>query len=295
MDKLTASEGDFFGSSVSLSGDRALVGAPGDDDLGSNSGAAYVYGDGGSTVPISIPDNDPAGVSGTANFPDHGTLTSVHMAPLTVTHAWVGDLIYSITSPEGTTVVLMDRPGVPDSKFGCSGDDIDASLSDAGADGPIEDMCSDLPAIFGSPIPNNPLSTWVGEDPFGEWTVTISDNAAGDAGTLDTWGLNFTWDPPVANEPAVEQMPQGYILDPAYPNPFNPSTTIGFAVAETQEVSMGLYDVLGRRIRDLFMGRVTANMNMQVSIEADGLPSGLYLVRLTGEAFAATRRVTLLK
>ena len=90
-------------------------------------------------------------------------------------------------------------------------------------------------------------------------------------------------------------MPQGYILDPAYPNPFNPSTTIGFAVAETQGVSMGLYDVLGRRIRDLFIGRVTANMNMQVSIEADGLPSGLYLVRLTGEAFAATRRVTLLK
>jgi uncharacterized repeat protein (TIGR01451 family) len=45
-DKLSASDGagdDFFGSSVSLSGDRALIGAPSDDDKGSSSGSAYVF------------------------------------------------------------------------------------------------------------------------------------------------------------------------------------------------------------------------------------------------------------
>ncbi|MCH7638299.1 MAG: hypothetical protein IH855_02385 [Bacteroidetes bacterium] len=46
VDKLTASDGaaiDAFGNSVSLSGDRALVGARGDDDLGNRSGSAYVF------------------------------------------------------------------------------------------------------------------------------------------------------------------------------------------------------------------------------------------------------------
>ncbi len=44
--KLTASDGDEedeFGWSVSLSGDRALVGAWGDDDMGTDSGSAYVF------------------------------------------------------------------------------------------------------------------------------------------------------------------------------------------------------------------------------------------------------------
>ncbi|MCH7638885.1 MAG: FG-GAP repeat protein, partial [Bacteroidetes bacterium] len=46
VDKLNASDGasnDYFGHSVSLSGDRALVGAYRDDDMGNNSGSAYVF------------------------------------------------------------------------------------------------------------------------------------------------------------------------------------------------------------------------------------------------------------
>ncbi len=46
LDKLTASDAaaeDQFGLSVSLSGDRALVGAPTDDDAGQDSGSAYVF------------------------------------------------------------------------------------------------------------------------------------------------------------------------------------------------------------------------------------------------------------
>lgn len=43
---LTASDGaggDFFGASVALDGDTALIGAPGDNDTGANSGSAYVF------------------------------------------------------------------------------------------------------------------------------------------------------------------------------------------------------------------------------------------------------------
>lgn len=41
--RLTAEEDDRFGRTVDISGDRIIVGAPYDDDLGENSGAAYVF------------------------------------------------------------------------------------------------------------------------------------------------------------------------------------------------------------------------------------------------------------
>ena len=57
----------------------------------------------------------------------------------------------------------------------------------------------------------------------------------------------------MAQEAAVsvssDQMPNGYLLESAYPNPFNPSATVGFAVLSTQEVELGLYNALGRKVR----------------------------------------------
>ncbi len=94
--------------------------------------------------------------------------------------------------------------------------------------------------------------------------------------------------------PAAE-MPSGYMLENAYPNPFNPTATIGFAVVRTQSVELGLYNALGRKVRTLFSGRVQGQTRFEAQVDGEGLPSGLYLVRLVGENFSTTRRVTLLK
>lgn len=98
-----------------------------------------------------------------------------------------------------------------------------------------------------------------------------------------------------AERVALAQMPSGYMLESAYPNPFNPRATIGFAVVRTQEVELGLYNALGRKVRTLFSGRVQGQTRFEAQVSGDGLPSGLYLVRLVGENFSTTRRVTLLK
>ncbi|MCH7638526.1 MAG: T9SS type A sorting domain-containing protein [Bacteroidetes bacterium] len=91
------------------------------------------------------------------------------------------------------------------------------------------------------------------------------------------------------------QMPSGYMLESAYPNPFNPSATIGFAVVRTQNVELGLYNALGRKVRTLFSGRIQGQTRFEAQVNGEGLPSGLYLVRLVGDSFSTTRRVTLLK
>ncbi len=93
----------------------------------------------------------------------------------------------------------------------------------------------------------------------------------------------------------LDQMPSGFLLESAYPNPFNPSATIGFAVVRTQDVELGLYNALGRKVRTLFAGRVQGQTRFEAQVNGEGLPSGLYLVRLVGDSFSTTRRVTLLK
>ncbi|MEM6337291.1 MAG: T9SS type A sorting domain-containing protein, partial [Bacteroidota bacterium] len=94
---------------------------------------------------------------------------------------------------------------------------------------------------------------------------------------------------------ASVDVPGGYVLERAYPNPFNPEATVRFAVATEQPVSLTLYDLLGRPVRTLYSGVPAANELLSARIDGSALVSGTYLVRLTGESFSTTQTVTLLK
>ncbi len=154
---------------------------------------ATVTGTASASPGIAIPDSDPAGISTTLTVTDDVEITDLNV-DLDISHTWVGDLIVTLQSPSGTSVVIMDRPGVPASTFGCSGNDILATLDDE-ASSPVEDECgAGVPAISGSFTPNNPLSAFDGENPMGDWTLTVSDNGGGDTGTINSWGLTYTYD-----------------------------------------------------------------------------------------------------
>jgi hypothetical protein len=84
-------------------------------------------------------------------------------------------------------------------------------------------------------------------------------------------------------------------MRPAYPNPFNPSTSVEFAVSVDQRVRIVLFDVMGRVARAAYVGWVQRNQMKTVRIDASGLPSGTYQLRLQGETFDAGQRVVLLR
>jgi subtilisin family serine protease len=88
-------------------------------------------------------------------------------------------------------------------------------------------------------------------------------------------------------------------LLPAYPNPFNPTTTLAFQTPRAGRVDLGIYDVLGRRIRQLADGEVDAGLHQQVwDGTTDGgsaAGSGIYFIRLRSGDRVATQRVLLLK
>ena len=84
-------------------------------------------------------------------------------------------------------------------------------------------------------------------------------------------------------------------LHVAGPNPFAAGTTVALTVDRTQSVRVELVDLLGRRVAVLHDGPVAAGVPLSVAVRADGLPSGVYVVRAAGETFALAARVTVVR
>jgi len=88
-------------------------------------------------------------------------------------------------------------------------------------------------------------------------------------------------------------------LHPARPNPFNPTTTIGYSLAMDAAVELDIHDVAGRRVRTLVSGVTPAGEHEVVwngrNDDGEAVASGVYLYRLRSGADTETRRMVLLK
>jgi len=76
----------------------------------------------------------------------------------------------------------------------------------------------------------------------------------------------------------VKQIPTSFEFHPSYPNPFNPSTTITFDLPENSNVSLVVYDVLGRKVAELENGMKEAGYHATTWNAAD-VASGFYFAR----------------
>jgi hypothetical protein len=115
-----------------------------------------------SGLPAAIPDNLPAGISLTlASGAFLGTsIAEIHVG-VRIRHTFRGDLIVGVANPAGTAVQLHNRSG-------------------GGAD--------DLMTVYSlATAPDQPLTPFVGTNPTGTWTLTVSDNAGGDTGSVLEW------------------------------------------------------------------------------------------------------------
>ncbi len=78
------------------------------------------------------------------------------------------------------------------------------------------------------------------------------------------------------------ELPDGFGLAQNFPNPFNPSTTITYDVAQTAHVTLDVFDVTGRKVATLVDGVRTAS-SYNVRWEAGNLPSGVYFYQLRAD------------
>ncbi|MDP8207533.1 MAG: T9SS type A sorting domain-containing protein [Candidatus Electryonea clarkiae] len=99
---------------------------------------------------------------------------------------------------------------------------------------------------------------------------------------------------------SYSNLPLVYELSHPYPNPFNPSLTIPFAVPEPGKVSIGIYDLLGRKVNlvvdwDYQPGRYNAIWN-GVNLDGRLVSSGTYYVKMSTEnKFSSARKVQLIR
>ncbi len=88
-------------------------------------------------------------------------------------------------------------------------------------------------------------------------------------------------------------------LHSAYPNPFNPTTTISFSLKEKQQFSLDIYDIKGRHVTTLAEGLGDKGLNSVIwkGIDSNGksVNSGVYFCRLKTTDSSLTTKLTLLK
>jgi predicted phosphodiesterase len=89
-------------------------------------------------------------------------------------------------------------------------------------------------------------------------------------------------------------LPDRIVLSQNYPNPFNAQTRIGFALPDPARVRLSLYTVLGQPIATLTDEYREAGYH-EVTFDASGIPSGVYLYRLNVDGFRSVRKLILMK
>ncbi len=95
-------------------------------------------------------------------------------------------------------------------------------------------------------------------------------------------------------EETGEGIPTKYELSQNYPNPFNPTTVINFSIPESGEVTLKIYDMLGREVATLVNESKQAG-SYRVTFDASKLSSGVYMYTLKSGNFVASKKMMLMK
>jgi len=80
----------------------------------------------------------------------------------------------------------------------------------------------------------------------------------------------------------------------AYPNPFNPTTTIDFGLIESSDITLSIYNLLGQRVATVYKGLQEAGEH-NVTWNASSFPSGVYFARLEAGGFSENVKMVLLR
>ena len=97
-----------------------------------------------------------------------------------------------------------------------------------------------------------------------------------------------------ATKEEFKYIPYSFDLKPAYPNPFNPNTTIEFDMPFESNVNVSVYDLEGRKIQEL-VNDVYQPGQYIVNWDAVGFSSGMYFIKMETLSYHKTNKVLLLK
>ncbi|MEX2410671.1 MAG: T9SS type A sorting domain-containing protein, partial [Candidatus Paceibacterota bacterium] len=88
--------------------------------------------------------------------------------------------------------------------------------------------------------------------------------------------------------------PEEDIISQNFPNPFNPTTRIEFALNNTKNVMIDVYDIVGRKVATLVDGQLNSGFH-SITFDGSGLASGVYLYRIVTDEIVITKKMLLIK
>ena len=98
---------------------------------------------------------------------------------------------------------------------------------------------------------------------------------------------------------SLDSVPERFVLQGNYPNPFNPTTNVVLDMPEAGTVHLEVYDLLGRRVMSVPGQQISAGAARQIGLDASSLASGTYIyhvrAEMASEVMVRTGRMTLLK
>ncbi len=163
-----------------------------------------------------------------------------------------------------------------------------------------------VPVDFQSTVGGSFVISWAGADALPEgWSATLTDGTT----TVDLrqtpsyaftsnatdWTERFTLAILPRGAVAGEASPTALRVGTFAPNPAAGTSRLTFTADAAQAVRATVVDALGRTVAVLFDGTVAAGAETALTVEAGRLAPGTYVVRVAGETFAETRRLTVVR
>ncbi|MEX2605467.1 MAG: CotH kinase family protein, partial [Gracilimonas sp.] len=144
----------------------------------------------------------------------------------------------------------------------------------------------DLSGVMVDSVEYDDVAPWPFEADGNGYSLELNDpfldNELGENwdASLQYMGTPTTKNGIITSNELENEIPTSISLNQNYPNPFNPTTVISFQLNENSEVSLQVFDMLGRRVATLIDGERRSAGVHQVSFDANNLASGMYIYRL---------------
>lgn len=170
-------------------------------------------------------------------------------------------------------------------------DSVNVKITVSGATGNVAGELVDNNGVVRDFIDKTSSNTFILKAPStGTYTVNAGFKSPSKQYGTTTVVLNVSG----VNENLIDFNPNEYKLYTNYPNPFNPSTKIRYAIPQTSFTTLKVYSVTGKEVATLINEEKTPGV-YEVSFDGKGLSSGIYFYKLQSGSFSDIKKMILLK
>jgi len=226
------------------------------------------------TVPKTIPDLST--IYDTIAVSNFGGVKDINVN-ITINHTRVSTLNVSLIGPDGTIIDLSSDNGGSGSDFINTTFDDEAMISIKNGTAPFT----------GSFKPEVPLNAYDTREVTGNWILKIQDDAVSQFGTLQNWCITVNYFDLSVGRDENERV-KAHCLGQNFPNPVFDLTNIPFTLNQAEEARIDLFDIYGRKIKDIVSGYFERGFNL-AEADLSGLSPGTYFYRLNHGKETETR------